>query len=72
LKVEMNNCKYCKKPLSEKSLYFSDETAIENGYCSWFCMKVDLGFEQTIRIMKEACKIGLQGENKNKGMIKID
>lgn len=39
-------CKLCEEPLPKLALHFSNQIAIEFGYCCWMCMNSDLGKEK--------------------------
>jgi len=47
------SCKLCGEPLPLKALHFSNELAIEHGYCSWMCMISDLGEKKTMAILQK-------------------
>lgn len=45
------HCKLCQEPLPKLALHFSNQIAIEFGYCSWMCMNSDLGEEKAYAIL---------------------
>ena len=46
-----DKCKLCTEPLPLKALHFSNELAIEHGYCCWICLSMDLGHEKALTIL---------------------
>lgn len=50
------HCKLCEEPLPQLALHFSNQIAIEFGYCSWMCMNSDLGEEKAYAILGNRSK----------------
>jgi hypothetical protein len=46
-------CRHCKEPLPPYALHFSNETAIEIGYCCYFCMSSALGEEKALKALQK-------------------
>jgi hypothetical protein len=47
------HCKHCKEPLPPFVLHFSNEAAVDRGYCSWFCMLSALGEEKALKALQK-------------------
>ncbi len=60
---QKKRCKHCKKRLREDAYHFSNQIAIEKGYCSFACMSGDLGNEEALIVLQEVL-------GKNKGVKK--
>jgi hypothetical protein len=46
-------CKLCKEPLPPFALHFSNTVAIEEGYCSYFCLVSALGDEKALKVVQK-------------------
>lgn len=47
------HCKLCKEPLPPFALHFSNTVAIEEGYCSYFCMLSALEEEKALKVLQK-------------------
>jgi len=46
-------CKLCEELLPQLALHFSNQIAIECGYCCWMCMTAALGEEKAHRMLAD-------------------
>jgi len=60
---QKKRCKSCKKRLRERAYHFSNQIAIEKGYCSFACMQGKIGNAEALVVLQEVL-------GKNKGVKK--
>lgn len=53
---QKKRCKSCKKRLRERAYHFSNQIAIEKGYCSFACMSGGLGNEEALVVLQMVLK----------------
>ena len=47
------HCRLCHESIPEIVIYTLNKIAAERGFCSWFCLSLQLGYAKAMKIIKE-------------------
>lgn len=50
------NCKNCGKPIRKRTFHWSNQVAVDNGYCWMMCMFKHLGAEKAWNLLSKGSK----------------
>ena len=51
--TDYKHCRVCHEPVPKIVIYTLNKIAAEKGFCSWFCLSLQLGYAKAMKIIKE-------------------